>query len=77
MRRAYQEAWPLQTSGGSGGHPGPITRLHAQGHYFIKDTGERFTVICSTNFNLQKIVCDGGDFVSFAGKFVEPKRPGG
>ncbi len=23
------------------------------------------------------MIGDGGDFVSFAGKFVEPKRPGG
>ena len=65
MRGALQEAWPLPA------HPippspnpppvGDMRRLVPQHHYFVKDGGERFTVICATDFCLQKMCCEGRD----------------
>jgi len=65
-RRAWQEAWPLASSGGSGeggggGNTGNVSRLRAQGHYFMQEDGSRFTAICITSFVLQKFVCEGTD----------------
>jgi hypothetical protein len=41
--------------------PGDVRRLVPQGHYFLKDGGERFTAICITSFVLQKLSCEGGN----------------
>lgn len=60
VRRAYQEAWPLATSGGGGTHEG-TSRLRAQGHYFVTENGEHWTAIGATDFNLLKHLCDGAD----------------
>ncbi len=57
-RKALQDAWPLPQAPIT---PGEAVRLRAQGEYFIKENGERFTAICATDFNLQKLMCDGGD----------------
>ena len=65
MRGALQEAWPLpaQPMPPSPNPPpvGDMRRLVPQHHYFVKDGGERFTVICATDFCLQKMCCGGLD----------------
>jgi hypothetical protein len=60
IRRAFQEAWPLPAAPVPPGH---ALRLQPRGHYFVRENGERFTAIVCTDFNLQKILCDGGDSI--------------